>query len=170
MIVPHFLDNKISSPSIPPGDLRPSGFCALSHLMLCCEVFMGPQFWISRQSPNLYLFLSRNHPESERPLTCTAWWPRVCNCSATMSTFTKTPKPPALRTGRGQRSKDGGEGDPSIFPGKECVVRTDLLPASSRTSAVSKPLASSSFTTSSMITAPRNAKSSENSRTTPFTS
>lgn len=131
---------------------------------------MGPQFRTSRQSPNVYFFLSRIHPESVRPLTCTAWWPRVCNCSATWSTFTKTPMPPALKKKREVKGGQGGKHQ--IHTSSACNVTAhgaDLLPARIRTSALSKPLASSSCTTSLMITAPRNAKSSENSRSTPRT-
>ena len=98
IMVPHSLDsNKRGSLSVLMRALLPLTFCAFTNLMLFFKESMGPQFRTSRQSPNLYFFLSRIHPESVRPLTCTAQWPRVCNCSATWSTFTKTPMPPALK-------------------------------------------------------------------------
>lgn len=72
----------------------------LSYLMPLFMASVGAQLMVSRQSVNLYCLLSRNHPESARPLTCTPWWPCDSSCSATRSTFRRTPVPPALLTGR----------------------------------------------------------------------
>lgn len=146
------------------------GFCLFTDLMPFLTDSMGPQLRTSRQSPNVYFFLSRIHPESVRPLTCTAWWPRVCNCSATWSRFTKAPMPPALKKKREVKGGQGGKHQIHTSSAYHVTAHgADLLPARIRTSALSKPLASSSCTTSLMITAPRNAKSSENSGSTPRT-
>lgn len=76
-------------PSIVPTHSKPSFTASV-----------GPQLWTCVQSPGLYCFLSRTHPESDRPLTCTPWWPWDRSCSSTWSTFTKTPIPPALKEAR----------------------------------------------------------------------
>ncbi len=84
----------------PPSVLVPPSVPCSTHLMPLLMASVGAQLKVSKQSVNLYCLLSRNHPESARPLTCTPLWPCDSSCSATLSTFRRTPVPPALVTGR----------------------------------------------------------------------
>lgn len=59
-------------------------------------VSVGAQAAVSPQSVHWYCLLSRNQPESERPRTWIPVWPKPSSSSATASTFSRTPVPPAL--------------------------------------------------------------------------
>lgn len=74
-------------PSCPP--LAP-------HLMPLLIASVGAQPMVSTQSVQRYCLLSRNHPESASPRTWTELCPRLFRSSATRSTFSRTPVPPAL--------------------------------------------------------------------------
>lgn len=62
-------------------------------------VSVGAQLTASTQSVQWYCLLSRNQPESDSPRTCIPVWPRPSSSSATRSTFSRTPVPPALQAG-----------------------------------------------------------------------
>lgn len=75
----------------------------LSHLAAITAASRGRQILASGHPLRLYglnLYMSRNHAESTRPLTCTPPCPCDSKCSAMLSTFTRTPMPPALMTER----------------------------------------------------------------------
>lgn len=91
----------------PSSLLIPICVIPLSHLRPLFTASMGLQLSTSWQSLGLYGVLLRTHPESDRPLTFTppAW---ASSCCAMWSTFTKTPIPPALTTGRERAGEDTG--------------------------------------------------------------
>lgn len=67
-----------------------------THLMPLLIASVGAHPIVSTQSVQRYCLLSRNHPESASPRTWTELWPRLFRSSATPSTFSRTPVPPAL--------------------------------------------------------------------------
>lgn len=70
----------------------------LPYLMPLLMVSVGEQVTVSTQSGQWYCLLSKNQPESDRPRTCIPVCPRPSRSSATRSTFSRTPVPPALHT------------------------------------------------------------------------
>lgn len=68
------------------------------YLMPLLMVSVGAQLTVSTQSVQWYCLLSRNQPESDRPRTCIPVCPSPSSSSATRSTFSRTPVPPALHT------------------------------------------------------------------------
>lgn len=73
-------------------------FLCPPYLMPLLMVSVGAQLTASTQSVQWYCLLSRNQPESDSPRTWIPVCPSPSNSSATLSTFRRTPVPPALHT------------------------------------------------------------------------
>lgn len=131
-----------------------------TYLMPLLMVSVGAQLTVSTQSVKWYCLLSRNQPESDRPRTCIPVCPSPSSSSATLSTFSNTPVPPALHAENLISTYSVQEYEWMIQ--FQCYVKnvhtwTYLLPASKSTLALSRPLFSRSFTTSWIISEPMKA-------------